>query len=484
MKLGFRYLELGNGTRHSERSATKRIVRGCFCSMRSGVTFVSFVIAFSSLVFFCGCTDYVAQIDDRIESIQHEKNSSSEKISASSSWKWNVYTMTDSRDGQIYEFVKIGEQFWMSENLNYKTAKSYCYGDKESNCSKYGRLYTWAAAVGKSEKECANECSLPSGNVQGVCPDGWHLPSKAEWNALLITVGSVPAVRLKDTSGWANDGNGLNIYGFSVKPAGSKSNGEYSNEGDDAYFWSATMVNDTGKAFALNINYDQGDVSSGSFDRSTAFSVRCVMGAGTTVESSSSKKISSSSAKSSSSKANPYHGGKGFLTDVRDSQTYDIVAIGSQTWMAENLNFETEDSYCYNDSAEYCEKYGRLYEWASAMEACPSGWHLPNKDEWLALFAFVGDSSSANLGLKSTNGWIDNLNGSDAYGFSMLPGGFRDVGGVYINEKRVAFFWSSADKDDTFAYYMSFVSTSSKQADPSMKLDYKNEALSVRCVRD
>ena len=174
----------------------------------------------------------------------------------------------------------------------------------------------------------------------------------------------------------------------------------------------------------------------------------------------------------------------GTLTDSRDNRSYKTVKIGNQVWMAENLNFETEDSYCYNDSAEYCEKYGRLYEWASAMEACPMGWHLPSKEEWHALFTAVGDSSSANLGLKSTNGWIDNLNGSDAYGFSMLPGGFRDVGGVYINEKRVAFFWSSADKDDTFAYYMSFVSTSSKQADPSMKLDYKKEALSVRCVRD
>lgn len=173
------------------------------------------------------------------------------------------------------------------------------------------------------------------------------------------------------------------------------------------------------------------------------------------------------------------------LTDSRDNRSYKTVKIGNQEWMAENLNVKTSDSYCYNDSAEYCEKYGRLYEWTAAKEACPHGWHLPNKDEWLALFASVGDSSSANLDLKSTSGWIDNLNGSDAYGFSMLPGGFRDVGGTYINEKHVAFFWSSADSDDTFAYYLSFVSTSSiKLGDSSMKLDYKKEALSVRCVKD
>ncbi len=175
----------------------------------------------------------------------------------------------------------------------------------------------------------------------------------------------------------------------------------------------------------------------------------------------------------------------GSLTDSRDNRSYKTVKIGNQVWMAENLNVKTANSYCYNDSAEYCEKYGRLYEWAAAMEACPMGWHLPSKEEWHALFTAVGDSSSANLGLKSTSGWVDNLNGSDTYGFSMLPGGFRDVGGVFVNEKRVTFFWSSADNDDTFAYYMNFVSTSSsKLNDPSMKLDYKNESLSVRCVRD
>jgi uncharacterized protein (TIGR02145 family) len=175
----------------------------------------------------------------------------------------------------------------------------------------------------------------------------------------------------------------------------------------------------------------------------------------------------------------------GTLADPRDGQTYKTVQIGNQVWMAENLDFKTADSYCYNDSTEYCEKYGRLYTWATAKESCPMGWHLPSKEEWLTLFAVVGDSSSACQGLKSTNGWFDNLNGTDDVGFSMLPGGFRDVGGTYLNEKRVAFFWSSAENDNSFAYYMSFVSTSSaKLNDPSLKLDYKNEALSVRCIKE
>ena len=109
----------------------------------------------------------------------------------------------------------------------------------------------------------------------------------------------------------------------------------------------------------------------------------------------------------------------GILTDSRDGQTYRTVKIGNQVWMAENLNYETANSYCYQDSVSNCTKYGRLYTWAAAKAACPSGWHLPTEVEFKELVATVGGSSTAGKMLKSTSGWDDDEgesgNGTDAY---------------------------------------------------------------------
>lgn len=183
------------------------------------------------------------------------------------------------------------------------------------------------------------------------------------------------------------------------------------------------------------------------------------------------------------------------FTDPRDGQTYRTVQIGSQTWMAENLNYRTDDSYCYDDESANCRKYGRLYTWNAALNACPSGWHLPSKAEFETLLKRTGEFVeeedgieiySSGRSLKSTSGWNDdegkNGNGTDSYGFSALPaGGFYDDG-VFGLAGYLADFWSAAEGDNSFAYVMNLYYDNG-----SAGLNYyghKGLARSVRCLRD
>ena len=168
----------------------------------------------------------------------------------------------------------------MAENLNYETDSSFCYNNNESNCTKYGRLYTWAAAVGKSESECGYgyTCSLLSGNIQGVCPEGWHLPSKAEWETLFNAVdGQSTAGRvLKSTSGWESNGNGTDSFGFSALPAGYREKKvDYYNEGGLALFWSSTE-NISFSAYYMGLDFNHDDAGLNYDDKNSEFSVRCI----------------------------------------------------------------------------------------------------------------------------------------------------------------------------------------------------------------
>ena len=142
------------------------------------------------------------------------------------------------------------------------------------------------------------------------------------------------------------------------------------------------------------------------------------------------------------------------MTDERDGQTYKTVKIGDQTWMAENLNYEIAGSFCYGDDTSNCTKYGRLYYWSSALNACPNGWHLPSQMEWNSLMNEVGGSSSAGKFLKSKNGWLDNGNGLDGYSFSALPAG-EVHNGSYSSKEQCAFFWSSTENSNDLAYALS-----------------------------
>ena len=192
---------------------------------------------------------------------------------------------------QIYKMTTIeGENYtktWMAENLNYKTENSWCgggSGKNEGDCSKYGRHYTWATAVGKSEEECDDGvmCNLDTGYVRGVCPEGWHLPDTTEWKALFDAVGgkATAGTMLKFTEGWndyeGTSGNGSDTYFFSALPAGYRGdNGSFYAEGNSANFWSSTEFGSYGAyVMYLYCNVDGADLDGGR--KRYGFSVRCL----------------------------------------------------------------------------------------------------------------------------------------------------------------------------------------------------------------
>lgn len=170
------------------------------------------------------------------------------------------------------------------------------------------------------------------------------------------------------------------------------------------------------------------------------------------------------------------------LADDRDGQIYKTVKIGGQWWMAQNLNYETDSSFCYKDSVEFCEKYGRLYTWDAVVDVCPDGWHLPSKAEWETLITAVGGQATAGKMLKSTSGG----KGSDAFGFSALPAGYRVKGGGYLYAGAHTFFRSStvSSTEINNGPYSAFLDFNADYAAGMSSDDYNNYGFSVRCLKD
>ena len=196
----------------------------------------------------------------------------------------------------------------------------------------------------------------------------------------------------------------------------------------------------------------------------------------------------------------------GSFTDSRDGQSYGVVKIGEQTWMAANLNFETAGSFCPEGDSRNCKRLGRLYTWADAKTVCPEGWRLPTKADFEALVnAASGNAAQFHNGnsdavsnkvgaaLKSRDGWFKKGNGSDEFGFNALPAGYRGAvlktddgtvtGGKFDGIGGYAYFWSATEdpeNSESNAFYL-FLSFSSDAA--SLNAFAKEDYRSVRCVR-
>ena len=460
-------------------------------------------------------------------------------------------SMTDSRDGQIYRTVKIGNQVWMAENLNYADSiktpslleRSWCYNNNAENCAVVGRLYTWTAAIDSvklatdadNPQNCGNgkRCSLPD-TVQGICPDGWHLPTYSEWYTLFTEVGgkSTAGMILMSQTGWKKNGNGTDDVGFSALPAGCRHYGDFfhnegyfKSDGDYADFWTSTVgfsySTDGLSYFAYNmgLNYEYGTAGLYNVSMNYGFSVRCLKD-GT----SSSNQSSSSSGKNGDGWSwdmpkdaylNPEID-YGSMTDSRDGQIYKTVKIGNQVWMAENLNYADSvttpslvgKNWCYGNKVENCDVAGRLYTWTAAIDSvalydggngvvcgygmactlpatvqgiCPNGWHLPTETEWKTLFTEVGGKSTAGKILRSQTGWYESGDGTDAYGFSALPAGHGNYDNGFFGGGKETYFWSATEHG---SYSVECINLDYYGEYAFLNDYYKYNGYSVRCLKD
>lgn len=411
-------------------------------------------------------------------------------------------TMTDSRDGQIYKTVKIGDQIWMAENLNFEVDSSYCYNDSAKYCTKYGRLYSWAAA-------------------NRACPDGWHLPTIDEFETLFATVGkqSIAGKKLKSASGWNNDGNGTDDFGFTALPAGIRYGKDkyYNYEGHHANFWSS-IKNGSDSADYVNMFYGYDSVHVFVHDKNDGMSVRCLKGEAE-VPSGWSWDVPKDARLNPNIKYDS-------MVDPRDKQVYKVVKIDvpdanySQVWMAENLNYADSvktpslkgGNWCYNDDEKNCKVSGRYYSWAAAIDSvalandsreplvcgygkkcgldravqgiCPEGWHLPSIYEWGLLSVAMGPAAVAGEPLKALAGWndagTDHNNGTDLYGFAALPTGRKISATSWEKVGSDVYYWSATEYSADYGRYFNInnIYTNSYTYQNS-----KYYGQSVRCVK-
>lgn len=214
---------------------------------------------------------------------------------------------------------------------------------------------------------------------------------------------------------------------------------------------------------------------------------------------------------------------EGELFDDRDGNIYKTVTIGTQTWMAENLRYRyqqpTEEldssSFCYNETVEDCDKYGRYYLWSAAMDSagyftndglgcgngvyceptypvqglCPDGWHLPSETEAEILLEYTLSKSDGGHSLKATDGWF--ILGSDEYGFNALasgiwyPGDSIHAQGTY-GEGWDAEFWASTEFHNTELADIFYVYISEDDITEHSEVDIGNKwrGLHIRCLKD
>lgn len=504
------------------------------------------------------------------------------------------HLVTDNRDSKVYNTVLINSKCWMASNLNVgnridgtdmpldnDTIEKYCYSNSEANCNVYGGLYLWDEIM---------QYDLIEG-IQGICPDGFHIPTDLEYAELTSYLGGtgVAGGKLKETgtTHWQSPNVGAtNESGFTALPGGRRrTTGPFENIQKRAFIWSST-VKDNNTAWLISLRNDNDDSFRSSDNRLYGHSVRCLMDSlafnltpsapqivnppdgsinqpvNTTLSWScadpendtlkydvyfdstyppalvSTAQYSSTYNPGSISSLTTYYWkiiaydgksdsvsssiwsfstisswtcGSEFI-DTSDNQSYSTIQIGSQCWMAENLNKGTMitggtnptdngvvEKYCYADNQSNCELYGGLYTYVEMMQystqtctqgICPLGWRIPTDEEWCTLTKYIDpivscsasgwSGTDAGLKMKSTSGWSSGGNGNNFSGFNALPSGYRELSHPNFHDLLSGAYYFSTLVEPTRPWirYLSSSHADVNRSNP------QEACFSVRCLKD
>jgi uncharacterized protein (TIGR02145 family) len=387
----------------------------------------------------------------------------------------------DQRDGEKYRVIKVGSDVWMAENLRYKDSTEspnlqgnmWCPDDDPAKCAKFGPLYSWTAARNISSDYSQKTLGHNISRLRGICPDGFRLPTNSDWVYLAMVADKFSgewtvAEILKAPEGWESWSSDILIYdstwySFDALPAGRRNmEGGFLESGLFAFFWTADEI-DNATASGWTLRDDNDLLDSGKYYKEHGMSIRCLVENPESVE----------------WKGETNRGGFQFhySTLEYEGRDYKVLDFGGVTWMAENLNVESENSRCYADKEENCETYGRLYSREDASKVCPEGWRLPTNAEWNNLFYAAGLSATR---LMSTEDWHGG-NGTDDIGFTALPAGIYD-NGSFSDLTISTYFWE-ADKGNVCSAAQTGVSVNYYNTDLTSNTFSSNTYVSVRCVK-
>ena len=400
-------------------------------------------------------------------------------------------------------------------------------------CETFGRLYSWSAAMGLDSSYNATSAAAYMGQTnQGICPDGWYVPDEGELNILVDYVDAHNGAegvgtslksrylwRAKDSADIIHSAGaipGTDMFGLSLVPGDDNDDG-HGNFAFDAGFvfgswWLSTEIS-ANSARKYGAALSGNGVTRGTHAKTRGESVRCLK---------NDENISFC--------GNTAYDPRISFCDARDNRIYKQVTIGTQTWMAENLDFgtrvnstvnskannqgnatsESAQKYCYNDSTKYCDTYGGLYQWHTAMAflqaydslpvvagmiqsphrgICPEGWHIPDSTEWTTLAEWVdndngGAANDAGRSLKTTTGWEEGGNGTDEYGFGGQPAGKRRVGGNYLIKGEWGIWLSATAMEAPLTFKMRLGYDHFSKDHDTEPYSHRADGHSIRCVKD